>query len=217
MKLVEIFRLGLRKNQYLPLFIIVVLIFVFFVFNSTIHLNGKTTYWDRVVDPALAVSGFILPAVIWLYYIFNNDWKDGLTKRLTVHFVLKDNYVLTCFESNLSSEGDIRNWGQQIGSQMNGGGILSLLPYIKTQPAVEKYDEKRKEFYLLYELTMFLKFDENGKYVPAKNTITVFDEDKYTLWIDNNYDTPGNREVSIEKSPKPMELDNPMLIERLSN
>ncbi|MFN3849602.1 MAG: hypothetical protein ACK4NY_09245 [Spirosomataceae bacterium] len=211
-KFKSIFENGFKTYRYLPLIVILVPLIVFFVFNYYIKLPDKTTFWDKVIDPALSVSGFILPAFIWLYYIFNKDWKDGLQKRLNVHLVLNQNYVLSCFESNLSSEGDIRNWGQQISSQMVGGGNLSFLPYINTTTAVEQKDKVRNEYFLLYEITFYLKFDEEGEYVVAKNNPANINKDEYLIWIDNNYDSPGNKELRIEPRKKPISINEALEI-----
>ncbi|MCU0327248.1 MAG: hypothetical protein MUF45_18800 [Spirosomaceae bacterium] len=203
-KLFSIFKNGFKTYQYLPLIVVLVPLAVYYIFNNHIQLSQKTTFWDKVIDPALSVSGFVLPAFIWLYYIFNKDWKDGLSKRVNVHFVLNKNYVLTCFESNLSSEGDMRNWGQQIGLQMVGGN-LSFLPYINSKSAVEEFDDERKEYYLLYEITFYLRFDDNGDYIPTNPKANI-DKDVYRIWIDNNYDTPGNNEIIIKPKSQPITL-----------
>lgn len=51
------------------------------------------------------------------------NWENSLTKRLTVKFAYQENpeYEMVCRYAYLAHEADIRNWGQQIGSQMAGG------------------------------------------------------------------------------------------------
>ncbi len=87
---------------------------------------------------------------------YNKTWKDNLPKTLTIHYTFNKKCYLSCFYADLTSEGDIRMWAQQIGSQMTGNSHLSFNPFfdLKT-PEVIKL-EPNGILSLHYELTILL-------------------------------------------------------------
>lgn len=179
------------------------------------HFSGKDSplinFWGNYLDPWMGVLTFSLAVIIAFRF-----WDNKLPKKLTVHFVHQtlrddksiDKYIFTCHRAYLSSEGDIRQWAQQIGNQMNGGH-LSFYPYISQSASRIEYHIKRenltkvkkgnwlrwflssKEFFKLYEVTFYLE-------KAPKNY--------YTIWWDNDPATPQNKILYI-KGDVPFEID----------
>lgn len=83
------------------------------------------------------------------------DWEDRLTKRLTVFFQVDGVTRMVCYQAHLPHEGDIRNWGQQIGRQMCGGEPLEFSPYLDLKRlGVEREDDT---VFTHFQATIFLK------------------------------------------------------------
>ena len=62
------------------------------------------------------------------------DWGSQLPKKLTVFFEHDNRTLMVCKDVYLSSEGDIRQWGMQLGRQMMGGSaFLNFDPFIRQE------------------------------------------------------------------------------------
>ncbi|WP_259015109.1 hypothetical protein [Emticicia fluvialis] len=169
-------------------------VFVFFVIilaiiNKRNNLCSPDGWWSDVIDPVITIFGLVMPVLLWVF-LLKNEWEENLDKKLTVHFKLKDYYVMSCFEVYLSSASDIRNWGQQIGQQMNSG-MISFYPYLSQKGPEIKVDQHKKKSYLLYELTIYLKSDESGKYIPIAKGASELNPDEYKIWFDLDSEIAG--------------------------
>lgn len=181
-------------------FFLTVTLFCYYRYTGATKILSQ--YWTNAFDPAITVFSFLFPLILSIY-LLQKEWQESLEKRLTVHFKLKDKYVMSCYEAYLSSESDIRLWGQQIGLQMNGGQ-LNFYPYMTQVGPKIYFDASKNIFYNLYELTIFLKFNKNGDYHKNEKDIQGFNSNEYRIWFDNNSDLPGNEEIpNFVQSPPP--------------
>lgn len=183
-----------------------VCLLIFWIINKRNSICNIDGVWTDVIDPVFTLFGLLVPALLW-YFLLDKEWKDNLEKKLTVHFKLKDNYVMSCFEVYLSSPADIRNWGQQIGQQMNNGNLLSFYPYLSQKGPEIKLDKVKSKSYLLYELTIYLKSDENGKYISIANRGPEFNQGEYKIWFDINSEISGNETLIIKPQKILITLD----------
>ncbi len=119
-----------------------------------IALGNKEKWWDNLLDPAIGLGTFLFAIFVW-YRDLAQNWENSLPKRLSVRFVFDGQLVLFCRNAQLASEADIRQWGQQIGSQMCNGENLNFRPFFETRLGVPKRDE-RGDFYKPYFLQIFL-------------------------------------------------------------
>jgi hypothetical protein len=92
-----------------------------------------TSWWSAWLDPLIGMGTFCVAVFVWLGER-RQDWEEQLPRRLTVRFVLLQDgkppqLVMLCREADLTSAADIRQWGQQIGKQMNQNENLGLEIY----------------------------------------------------------------------------------------
>ncbi len=191
------------KLVFLWLFAILALIGCFYWGYAKSYVID--TRWEKIVDPAISLFGILTPIILG-YFIIQKDWEESLEKRLTVHFKLKNQYVMSCYEAYLSSAADIRNWGQQIGQQMNNGSFLSFYPYMQQEGPIIKA-EKNGTKYQAYTLTIYLKFDNNDNYVRIGSEDKQFDTNKYVIWFENNLHTEANKVLEIDKRTEVLDLE----------
>ncbi|MDF1699196.1 MAG: hypothetical protein P1U56_25300 [Saprospiraceae bacterium] len=132
--------------------------------------------FDNYIDPITGIMTLVVAIGIALLD-YNKQWLDSLPKTLTVHFILKNQYVLTCYYADLVSEGDIRNWAQQLGSQMTGGSRLDFEPFFDIdQPSANRLESNASNV-LHYTLKMYLKSELClNKKTPA------FNKEEWTRW-----------------------------------
>lgn len=208
----KIFKHTITKNKFVGILWVMCLLVIIYYFNKYFigkDLSGKDLslpqFWTNVLDPTITVFSFLFPLILSIY-LLQKEWQESLEKRLTVHFKLKDKYVMSCYEAYLSSESDIRLWGQQIGLQMNGGQ-LNFYPYMTQLGPKLYFDASKNTFYNLYELTIFLKFNKNGDYQKSDKDVQGFNINEYRIWFDNNIDLPGNEEIKnfVQNVPPSLE------------
>jgi len=160
--------------------IITALAIVIAVYLLIIHGGiDFTEQWNIWIGAFVSFTLIILALTIWISERLN-DTRNSLPKRLTVHFIKDDKYVMTCHEAYLAGISDIRAWGQQIGYQM-ANGSLSFYPYI-TQ--CEKPTLSKNKDYLLFEVRFYLK-EYPDTNLRLKN--------EYLVWIDNQDKSPKNK------------------------
>ena len=82
-------------------------------------------WWAKWADPIVGMGTFLLALLIGALQL-REDWEESLPKRLTVIFKLDGREVMVSKKAHLTAEGDIRNLGQQIGSQMNNNAHLKF-------------------------------------------------------------------------------------------
>lgn len=148
----------------------------FWLFNYDLCFEQ---HWSKWLDALVSAGLIAIGLTIWISER-NQDAKKDLPKRLTVHFMKDEKYVMTCHEAYLAGEGDIRAWGQQIGGQMAQQPFLSFYPYI-TQKGP---DISKDRTFNLYEVCFYLKE------IPYGNKRL---ENEYLVWIDNQDKSPKNK------------------------
>lgn len=119
----------------------------------SVHTTGNWTSWNTW-DIFLTLATFgIGVAVFWGESI--EDWEERLPKRVTVYFQTEGRTRMVCYLAHLAHEGDIRNWGQQIGSQMCGMARLDLRPLFNVRrTGVQQTSE---ETYTCFEAVIYLR------------------------------------------------------------
>lgn len=118
----------------------------------------RKTMWDWL-EPAATVATLAVAILVW-YGELKQDFLNQLPKRLTVSFWFELDgrpvEVMTCQRAPLVSEGDIRNWGLQLGGQMAGEiGRLEISPDLRIEGPEEVWDEGSpfREYKLRFTLT----------------------------------------------------------------
>lgn len=86
--------------------------------------RGVGAVWVDWLDPLITFTTLIVAAGLGI-----DAWMNQLPKALNVHLMYDGRYVRTCWEASLAHEGDIRQWGQQIGRQMCDVSYLEFDPY----------------------------------------------------------------------------------------
>lgn len=192
--------IGSKKKSYLywgiGLFIIAISA-VLMTNGTQINLsfpNVLDNWWGKFLDPIIGLFTFLLSVFIFFTSI-EREALEQLPKKLTVHFMYENEYILTCYEAYLSGESDIRQWSQQIGGQMTSVYTLSFYPYIQQESKVIDYT------YKLYTVTFFLRsipaVDANKDPKRKKEV-----ENNYIVWWDNDIDSRKNSEVIFNKRPQ---------------
>lgn len=158
----------------------------------------KAEFYDNLLSPIMGTVAILFGLFIWTVQQ-KNLYKESIPKRLTVHFKLGNEYICSCYEAWLAHEGDLRNWGQQIGMQMMGYQ-LNMHPYITAEkPKIIKSFFEQNKRIQLYEVTFHLykndsNEDSNIKEIflkpPPDNDLKDFiKEERYIAWYRINPDT----------------------------
>lgn len=202
----------------------IVLFFVFTVFtliaaNLVLHKDNDIEHFVDFLDPFAGIATLFVAIGIALEN-YHKSWKESLPKTLTVHFIHDKSYYLSCYFADLTAEGDIRTWAQQIGRQMTGGNNLDFDPFFNLKPPkVVKLKPSNLNYlhfevnYLLNEPPKMKKEKEAGKYIRwfvAHKALPDMDENiKLKLieptgnleTVDFNYATNNRRAKEKESSP----------------
>lgn len=93
--------------------------------NGRGEASALADWWVNWVDPGITVATLVAAGALSILSALR-AWDESLEKRLDVHCFYNGRYVASCWEASLAHEGDIRQWGQQIGSQMFGGDKLQF-------------------------------------------------------------------------------------------
>jgi hypothetical protein len=146
----------------------------------------SSTFYSDYIDAYIGISTALLALIIWIREEYKS-WNEHLPKKLTVHFKLQDRYVYTCHEALLTGISDIRQWGQQIGSQMNGQN-LNFYPYFDVDSPILK-KEKNHSFFNHYTIVFYLKTNPNN-------------DEHYKVWWENDSNAPENKEMIYLQRPE---------------
>jgi len=182
--------------------ILVVLLIILYLklYNSSFPASN---FYGSILDPFLSIATVFIAISIYYKQMFD-DWEKSLPLKLTAHFVKGEKYIMTCYEAVLISEADIRNWTQQIGSQMNNGEYLQFKPFFKFDKRGEIITESDIA-YKHYAVTYFLSYlpgeetdkkDKEGKTVIAKGDIEL--KTKYLVWWDNDPNASTNEAIFFD-------------------
>jgi hypothetical protein len=115
--------------------------------------------WQSWMEPFLAFSTITIAIFIW-YNEKKQDWESALPKKLDVYFQHQDKVIYQVRNAPLAGDDDIRQWGQQIGRQMNKGDLL-FNGFKVEGPNRETY--KAGKDVMRYTLTVWLQNIEEGK------------------------------------------------------
>lgn len=140
--------------------------------------DPKMEQWSKIIDPVLGLLTLLVAGFVW-FDEMSREWEEKLPKRLTVIFKLQEGEsyreVMRCEEAYLADSADIRQWGQQIGSQMTGGKRLDFQPFIAhDEPIVERN-------FKLYFITFFLTKLPDAK-TPDDEKLFDFIRTKGLVW-----------------------------------
>jgi hypothetical protein len=122
--------------------------FIVQVIRSFSRSKTLSEIWQWV-DPFLAISTVVLALFIW-HNEKKQDWENTLPKKLNIFFRLagSEGAIYEVKNAPLAGSGDIRQWGQQIGKQMNRGE-LAFSGFTVTGPRRDKHNNVMR-----YELTI---------------------------------------------------------------
>ena len=163
-----------KKSKLLSiLFVIAIIGSIFIVYSKW----GEK--WEEFLDPFAGIATLFVAIGIALEN-YHKTWKESLPKVLTVHYTLNGVYHLSCFYADLTSEGDIRNWAQQIGQQMTGGAFLDFHPFFDFEQPKMITLESNQEKVMYYELTILLNSNRNLK---SREGASAFSEEEYKRWF----------------------------------
>ncbi len=129
------------------------------------RLSSKQEFFDNLwewIDPIAGIMSFLITLVI-LYNQAYERWEDNLEKRLTVEYKYQDNTIAMVENAYLAGESDIRQWAQQLGSQMMGGHLDFDMNWDEPKPTI---DRDGNDWYKFYKVEMYLTsnpFDEKAR------------------------------------------------------
>ncbi len=190
-QVLDTIRHTLGKNKLLT-----VLFFVGLVTSFVIAKYYKSPIFDVWLDPFSGVMTLLVAITIALQnYIV--AWRNSLPKTLTVHYMHDGKYYLSCYYADLTSEGDIRMWAQQIGSQMVENRHLSFNPYFDLEGPEIMELKPNSQKVLHYQLTILLK-DLNLK--SGKNTVGQLENHKRWIVI-HGEDNKVDHKIELELLP----------------
>lgn len=103
------------------------------------------------------------------------DWEERLPNRLTIFFLFERRTLLVCYYAHLPHAGDIRTWGQQIGSQMCDRDQLDFSPFSDLRRLGVEVDADGA--FVHYQAVIYLRK------IPAKlDKIYSTPDDKHLFW-----------------------------------
>lgn len=152
-----------------------------FILGMAWILHGSLggAYWDRGTDQGLSLITVLMAVFIWINSQ-RQEWKRNLPMKLDVRYDLNGEDYYTVINAPLAGDDDIRQWGQQLGKQINN---LTDLPFsgFKLAPPRLETDEHNIPI-IKYSLTIWL-FEQNDEDYRA-----LVKENRGYSW---KYDTDG--------------------------
>ena len=151
---------GWRKFGRIHLSALVVL--ALFGLAYYLFFDPKPENFHWIFLERLAVAGTLLvTGSLWLRGLCA-EWEESLPKRLDVIFLFGDDNEekMVCRGAFLAHQADIRNWGQQIGSQMaKGDRKLAFDPNIQRKAAEVVHEDGQvfKRYQVSFKLTKLPK------------------------------------------------------------
>ncbi len=148
------------QNQRLQILITTAAFVGIYLFVNSSFGQSDFTWWSKNWDAVIGITTFLIAFFVWLGET-NQDWENKLPKKLTVKFKYKFpeqsewQLIMKCSNAFLAGEGDIRQWAQQIGKQMNNDNWLNFLPFMELSDT-PKNQKKGKKWYKFYEVTIYL-------------------------------------------------------------
>jgi hypothetical protein len=147
-------------------------------------IGEPNSKWWNWMEPITGASTLVVAILVWFNEV-NQDWDNSLPKRLSVTFSFEGKKVMVCERAYLAGEGDIRQWGQQLGRQMAGDRTLSFEPSIKQTAGKQGYDGlsggRVKLYTVEFQLTELPKGSKESEELAEK-----FRDGKYLYWQPND-------------------------------
>ena len=174
------------KGQIILIFMIA-LIFMTALAYSFYQGMSFADMWDNWLEPFLAFSTITIAFLI-AYNEKQQDWENSLPKKLNASFVFIDKgiaeqVIYKVENAPLSGSDDIRQWGQQIGRQMNNNDNLVFNGFKVEGP--DRRTSENGDYVMQYYLTVWLKeigsgierkvwiYDDNGKLRDEKTLLSI--------------------------------------------
>lgn len=157
----------------------IVLGFVMAVLCSSFSAMSFFDMWQNWMEAFLAFSAIIIGVFIW-HNEKKQDWEYSLPKKLDVFFYFEDKVFYEIRNAPLTGSDDVRQWGQQIGRQMNDDVNLSFDGFNVKGPMRDT--DKNGDYIMRYVLTVWLQEIDHGK--EAK--VWQYDDDGKVLKINLN-------------------------------
>lgn len=175
------------------LFVLIGVVFLFF--NNTAN-----PIW-LIVDPVL---GIVTPLIAFFVWYNDNvrEWQRTLPQKLTVHFIYKGKYIMSCINAPLIGEHDVRAFGQSIGGQMselrNNLPLETFFDHAYIPQSSGRYDE----IFNLHEISFYVQNEDEISDENIKRKIQQIGNE-YRVWFDNN-NINGKSEKLTPIQPPPV-------------
>ncbi|GIX03565.1 MAG: hypothetical protein KatS3mg113_0571 [Planctomycetaceae bacterium] len=144
-----------RNLMKIIIYFVAIIICAIFTLPNQIFTEPLWTW----LEPLLGISTLFV--AVWIFFEEGREsWEQQLPKKLNAIFIYENERIMECLNAVLTSEADIRQWGQQLGKQMNRldsnhNPELKLHPYFRLlRPQLLKDHELG--YYKLYEIHMYL-------------------------------------------------------------
>ncbi len=124
------------------------------LFYGRLRAFEYTYIWPNWLDPVLTIGTIFIAVFIW-YNEKKQDWENSLTKKLNVQVFFDDSVFYEVENAPLTGADDIRQWGQQLGRQMNGEENLTFREFHVGIP-VRGVDESGNDV-MRYHLKIWLQ------------------------------------------------------------
>jgi len=153
--------------------IIVGVFITFFIIGILFYKSFDLSESWSYIEPI--ISGFTLITAVFIWYNEKKqEWRESLPKKMEVEYILDGNTYWSVRNAPLTSEQDIRAWGQSIAKTMlNENVYVDLKGFEILSTEIRK--ETGKKTIMLYKVRFYLKkriegvvagsiltFDSNG-------------------------------------------------------
>jgi hypothetical protein len=192
------------KKHYLQILVTFSLIIGFFPPFNHSWVSKKENYeFLQWLDPIVGIITFFTAFFIWMIQT-SREWKDELNERISFSYRYQGRVIMHYGEIFYYEQLDFRTFGQQIGSQISGGRLLNIEPFIKKEQPKICFDYKNREYYKHYLITFFLKELPENSFNPeeANDNFRLFNEGGRLNWtIIINEDDSFTIEKTWEMKP----------------
>lgn len=135
-------------------------VFLILFVNSRLHSMGFAEMWQHWMEAFLAFGTIIIAIFIW-YNEKKQDWENNLPKKLNAFFIYNEQVFYQVENAPLAGKDDVRQWGQQIGFQMNDGKNLLFSGFNVKGP--QRDTDSNHRYVMRYELIVWLQNIGEGK------------------------------------------------------
>ena len=189
----------LYKRWWVILLVLVLATGLILLAKFTNHDEFDSTniesWWRKWVEMPVVFGTFLFSFFIAIT-IYYNQWNSSLQKRFSVHAKYEDKFIMSCYDSYLTGDSDIRQWGQQILRQMAANQDLEFKLWLKSDKPQRKGNSNH------YNVIFYLRT------LPKQNTR------KEVLYKTNaaELSTNDNNEILTEQIPKQIDFSKQHLV-----